>query len=439
MTNRAVLELCVERPVVGGAMLAHHEGRVVLVAGAVPGERVRVRVDRERRDVIHATVVDVLSPDADRRDVSVDSACGGQVYRHIAYRRQLALKSEVIGDALTRIGKRPDIGPVSVAASVEHGYRMRARLHCGPSTIGFLREGTHTVCDAAPTGQLLDETANVVAALGRRLRDARLEAVERVELAESLAGDQRVLHLQLRRPVSVDLLAACTTDARCTGVTSASSSDRAPTVLHGSPTVSDSVTHLIEGGRSGSVTRHASSFFQANRYLLPDLVAAVCRRVPEEPVLDLYAGVGLFGVALSSCGVDEITAVELDRLALADLKLNGANCRHPIDVVRASTESYLAGRSVPIHGTVIVDPPRTGLARPVVERLALLRAARVVYVSCDVATFARDVRRLSDAGYQIGEVEAFDMFPNTAHVELVATLSRGPTPRVTSAAARHIP
>ena len=370
--------------------------------------------------------------------MSGDSACGGQVYRQIAYRRQLALKSEFIADALTRIGKCPDIGPVSVAPSVEHGYRMRARLHRGPSGVGFLREGTHTVCDAAPTGQLLDETADVIAVLGRQLRDARVEGVECVELAESLAGDQRVLHLQLRRPVSVDTLAACTKDVRCSGVTSASASGLSPTVLHGSPTVSDPVTHLVKEG-SVSLTWHASSFFQANRYLLPGLVEAVCRRVPEGPVLDLYAGVGLFGVALSSLGVDKITAVERDRLALADLRLNGSNCRRPIHIAGLSTESYVAGRSVPIQGTVIVDPPRTGLPRKVVERLASLGAARIVYVSCDVATFARDLRRLSELAYHIDDVEAFDMFPNTAHVELVATLTCGPTSPVTSAAARRTP
>ena len=410
-------------------MLARHEGRVVLVVGAIPGEHVRVRVDRERRDVIHATVIDVIAPDADRRIVSGDPACGGQAYRHIAYPRQLALKSQLIGDALTRIAKLPEIDPVPVAASTEHGYRMRARLHCGRSGLGFLREGTHTICDAAPTGQLLDGTADVVAALGDRLRAARIDAVERVELSENLAGDQRVLHLHLRRSVPGGALSSCTADSSCTGVTTARARDRAVTLLHGVPTVSDPVSCLVhQGTGAGYVTRHASSFFQANRYLLPRLVTAVCRRVSVGPVLDLYAGVGLFGVALSSVGVEEITAVERDRASFADLSLNGASCRRPIDVVRASTESYLTDRSAPILGTVIADPPRTGLARSVVERLALLGASRLVYVSCDVATFARDLRRLSDLGYTVGEVEAFDMFPNTAHVELVATLSLAASP-----------
>ena len=406
-------------------MLARHEGRVVLVDGAIPGEQVRVRVDRERRDVIHATVIDVITPDADRRIVNGDPACGGQAYRHIAYPRQLALKSQLIGDALTRIAKLYDVDPVPVAASTEQGYRMRARLHCGRSGLGFLREGTHTICDAASTGQLLDGTADVVATLGDRLRDARIDVVERVELSENLAGDQRVLHLRLRRRVPGGTLSSCTAGLSCTGVTAARATDRVATLLHGVPTVSDPVSSLVhQGTGTGHVTRHASSFFQANRYLLPRLVAAVCQRVSAGPVLDLYAGVGLFGTALSSVGVEEITAVERDRGSFADLRLNGASCRRPIEVVRASTEAYLKGRSAPIHGTVIADPPRTGLARSVVEHLARLGAPRLVYVSCDVATFARDLRRLTDLGYTVAEVEAFDMFPNTAHVELVATLSR---------------
>ena len=421
MNDRAFLELHVERPVVGGAMLARHQGRVVLVDGAIPGERVRVRVDRERRDVLHATVIDVLTPDADRRVVTGDPACGGQVYRHIAYPRQLDLKSQVVVDALTRIGGLSDLDPIAVAASTEHGYRMRARLHKGRSGLGFWREGTHSVCDAAKTGQLLDETADVVTTLGQRLNTARVDAVEYVELAESVAADQRVLHLHLRRSVAGDTIASCTADDRCTGVTWGSPVTRTVTAIHGSTAVTEPVSHLIPGG-SGELTRHATSFFQGNRYLLPRLVAAVCQRVGVGPLLDLYAGVGLFGVALSSLGMEPITAVERERHALTDLRLNAARAPHPIEVVRASTELYLAGCSVPISGTVIVDPPRTGLSRSVVDRLASLKVSHLVYVSCDVATFARDLGRLSRLGYTIGEIEAFDMFPNTAHVELVATL-----------------
>ncbi len=404
-------------------MLARHQGRVVLVMGAIPGERVRARVVRARRDVLHATVTDVVEADRDRRSVDGDPGCGGQVYGHIAYRRQLVLKSQLVRDALTRIAKLPGIDDVSVTASPEHGYRMRARLHASRSGLGFLREGTHSVCDPEPTRQLQPETIRVVSSLGRRLVEASADRVIHVDLAENMAADQRVLHFHVRGEVAPETLADCTAETSCTGVTWAMHGAGETMILRGTPTVTDRVSEVIDGKDSGVLTRHAASFFQANRYLLPDLVRAVCRRVTIGPVLDLYAGVGLFGVALASLGVRGITAVERDRIAVSDLAVNAANGGRMIDVVRASSEAYLTGRSDPIPGTVIVDPPRTGLTRNVIDRLAAL-GTRLVYVSCDVATFARDLRRLSEVGYEVGDIDAYDMFPNTAHVELVTTLQK---------------
>ena len=156
--------------------------------------------------------------------------------------------------------------------------------------------------------------------------------------------------------------------------------------------------------------------------LLPPLVSAVCKYVKVGPVLDLYAGVGLFAVALAGLGVDEITAVERDVIARKDLIQNAKGVARQVQVVGTSVERFLAGSSERIQGTVIVDPPRAGLSKTVLERLVKRRAASIVYVSCDVATFARDVGRFRQAGYIIEAVQAFDMFPNSAHIELVAKL-----------------
>ena len=405
-------------------MLARDKGRVVLVVGAIPGERVRARVNRKERDVIHATVTEVLEPDPDRREVDVDAGCGGQVYRHIAYSRQLTVKSQVVSDTLNRVGKLRGIGDVAVAPSPERGYRMRARFHLGPQGLGFLREGTHTVCDAAQTGQLLSETSQVVAAVGRRLIETGEKAIGYVELAENMAADQRVVHFEqgcdLRSPLAVDWFIG----SGCTGVTHVTDGTSNVKTLFGTPTVTDPVSVLtgeIEPKNVG-LTRHAPSFFQANRYLLPKLVRAVCRRVTVSPVLDLYSGVGLFAVSLASRGFDGITAVEGNRLTLADLRRNTSSVRPRIEVVHASVRDYLKRCSGPLRGTVVVDPPRTGLSQSVIERLLELRVSPLVYVACDVATFARDLRRFNEAGYKFENLEAFDMFPNTPHVELLVTL-----------------
>src|SRR3977135_4302445 len=118
-------------------MLARHKGQVVLVWGAIPGERVRARVERTGKGVLYAETIEVLSASPDRRDASADWRCGGNVLAHVGYPRQLQLKSDIIRDALARIGRMPLADPPPVTASPEQGYRMRARLHVRNGRIGF--------------------------------------------------------------------------------------------------------------------------------------------------------------------------------------------------------------------------------------------------------------------------------------------------------------
>ena len=126
-------------------MLARVDGQVVLVSGTIPGETVQVRVSRVAKGVVFADAVDIEIPSRDRQPAFTDPSCGGTVYAHIAYERQLAIKAEIITDALVRIGRFVP-PPVEVRGSRPDGYRMRARVHCAGHRIGFFREGTHHVC-----------------------------------------------------------------------------------------------------------------------------------------------------------------------------------------------------------------------------------------------------------------------------------------------------
>ena len=147
----SLLTLDIEKPAAGGRMLARLNGQIVLVWGAIPGERVRARVERSGKGVVFAETVDVLSASPDRRDALGDWRCGGNVLAHVTYERQLHLKSEIIRDAFARIGRMPlEAAPV-VTASPEQGYRMRARLHVRGGRIGFMREGSHEICAAGQT------------------------------------------------------------------------------------------------------------------------------------------------------------------------------------------------------------------------------------------------------------------------------------------------
>jgi 23S rRNA (uracil1939-C5)-methyltransferase len=192
-------------------------------------------------------------------------------------------------------------------------------------------------------------------------------------------------------------------------------------VLAGSPFVVD---RLRFGGVELTLRRHVLSFFQGNRYLLNRLIAHVVEQVPDGcAVVDLFAGGGAFAVAAAILKSARVVAVEGDAMAAADLAANAAASGGTIRAVRGAVED-VSPEDVGAPEVVVVDPPRTGLSKEALARVLPIRARRVIYVSCDVATLARDARRLVDAGYRIGRVDGFDLFPNTPHVETVTVFER---------------
>jgi 23S rRNA (uracil1939-C5)-methyltransferase len=167
------------------------------------------------------------------------------------------------------------------------------------------------------------------------------------------------------------------------------------------------------------------SFFQGNRYLLEQLVSRVLERVPSGPVLDFYSGVGLFAVSLAARGSGNVVAIEGDRSSSRDLETNAARHQGAIRVHPTSVEAYLRQGQIDRPATLVLDPPRTGISAEAASGVLGLKVPRVVYVSCDLATLARDVKRFTEAGYSLEHIEAFDLFPNTAHVETLVVLTQG--------------
>jgi 23S rRNA (uracil1939-C5)-methyltransferase len=427
------VDLTIETPASGGRMIARHLGQVVLVRGAIPGERVRAWIERAERRMAYAVTREVLEPSPDRRPDGGDPLCGGALYSHITYARQLAIKSDVIRDAFGRLGRYPIDHAIDVAGSPEDAYRMRARFHVRGATAGFYREGTHQLCDAAATKQLRPETVAAVDRFAATLdRDAPGDVVS-LTIAENMAADERAAHVEPAPGARItdDVLERAAAEARLQGISVQDSVNGEPRSI-GSPAVSDPL-FAVTGGRvsEGTLRRHPASFFQGNRHLIASLVLAVANAVPDTgEVLDLYAGVGLFSVALAALGRLEVTAVEGDRISGADLRENGRPHAPRLHAHVASVEAYLASRwggGSPMRAsrtgrpaTLIVDPPRTGLSKEAADSIVRLRPPRLVYVSCDPPTLARDARRLLDAGYSLEALRAFDLFPNTPHVETLA-------------------
>ena len=413
--------LTAEKPVAGGRMLARHEGMVIFVAATVPGERVRARVERVSKHLAFATTIEVLEPSPNRRAATVDWACGGSLYAHIEYERQLTLKAEVVADSFSRIGKIQLPDPVAVMPSDEEGYRMRARLHAHGGTFGFYREGTHELCSAGPTRQLLPETVGALERLQETLKAAGVSGVISCDVSENTKADERSVLLQVDAAQNVPTIEAV---PGITGLAWADQHSARVTVAHGSPYVTD---RIEVSGSTAVLTRHVQSFFQSNRYLLSSLLARVLAHVPDGRVVDLYAGVGLFAVSLAARGASEIVAVEGDRSTARDLEANADPYRGSIRVEFVSVEEYLARQTAERPAVLVLDPPRTGVSPEAMSGILGLKTPRIVYLSCDPATLARDVRRFVEARYTLDHIESFDLFPNTPHIETLVVLKRSST------------
>lgn len=417
------LPLTIEKPAAGGRMIARHDGQVVLVSGAIPGEHVSARIERVGRGVAYAETVSIDEPSADRRTPHADALCGGCAYSHITYERQLAVKALVIEDAFTRIARLALPGSVVVAGSPEAGYRMRARLHARDGKLGFFREGTHELCDARATGQLRDDTSDVLDRLAAGLRSLGMAGVRELELSENIDASQRVVHLQTEGPPAVRAFKGLGLTNGVSGLTVPDPQARSgrAAVVSGSPDVVDALTVL---GHDVRLQRHVLAFFQGNRFLLPALVAHVVGQVPQgSRAIDLYAGAGLFSVAAAVVRGAHVLAVEGDRVGAGDLAINAAATHGAVKALHEPVEAFVE-RQHNSPQVMIVDPPRTGMSPEALAGTLRLDAQVLVYVSCDVATLARDARKIVDAGYTLQQVQAFDLFPNTPHVETVATFTR---------------
>ena len=415
-----LVDLSIEKPASGGRMIARHQGQVILVAGAIPGERVTARITHSDKRIAFAEAVSVQDPSGDRRAAAGDPACGGCVYSHIAYPRQVQLKGEIIEDAFVRIGRMPLHERVTVVAAAEHGYRMKARFHIRNGRAGFYRENTHDLCDPRQTRQMSDATVDAVDSALQALADDGVSAVS-AEIAENIEGNQRAVHFDVGPSTALrSALMRAAGNAGVNGITARSSDGAAASA--GDPIVTDTLADLTKGrAAAGVLRRHPEAFFQANRFLVSSLVATVLEQVPAGPLLDLYAGVGLFSVAFAASGTSEVIAVEGDPVSGRDLERNASAFSGQLQVLRVSVESFLERSRSHSGHSIVVDPPRTGMSRDAAASLTRVSAPRIVYVSCDPPTLARDARRLLDAGYRLDSLQGFDLFPNTPHVEAVAT------------------
>jgi 23S rRNA (uracil1939-C5)-methyltransferase len=389
-------QLKIEKLVYGGEGLSRSDGEVVFTPFVLPGELVEASRSGARRQAERASLVRVVEPAPERVAPACPYffRCGGCHYQHASYEAQLRFKRSILAETLRRAGKIEfDAERIQVIAGEPYGYRNRSQFHLENGRIGYREMHSHKLVAIEECPISSPKINEVIRALNRLVRDRRWP---RFVSSIEVFTDERQVQWNVRgasQPVArrfFDWLA-----------------DEVPGSVAGplEYTVGGD-TFLISG----------DSFFQVNRFLLPDLVECAVGDATGDLAWDLYAGVGLFSLPLAR-KFREVVAVESSASAAHDLERNLANAR----IVRSTTEQFLSAETR-IPDFVLADPPRAGLGKAVVERLLEIRPRTLAIVACDPATLARDLSLLNSA-YEIAGITFADLFPQTFHIETVARLT----------------
>jgi 23S rRNA (uracil1939-C5)-methyltransferase len=426
------LDVRIEKIVVGGDGLARHEGRVVFVPGTAPGERHRVRVVREKKDFARARSVELLEASSSRRipPCPYYESCGGCALMHLLPEAQLEAKKAMLAEGLARTGTRPR-AEIGLLSAEEIGYRNRLRFHVAVSgtrpIAGFRRRGSHEVVDVESCllgSRTLNEAWRRVR---RTLADRRpfARSLLAVELVESSHEPGRIAGRFVVS--STDGLRALDEPRREELRSAIGLEGLSGAVAGGGPLVRTGRTFVEHRVGELVLRQSMGSFFQANRFLLGKLVAAVVPEAgPMAPPrgLDLYCGVGLFALPLAQ-RVGSVVGVESETLALRDARENAARAGlGNVRFVRSDAAEYAARARLREEDVVVLDPPRGGLPPELVEAIGRSPLRSIRYVSCDPPALFRDSARLARHGFEIESATLVDLFPNTHHFETVARFSR---------------
>ena len=416
------LDVTIEKLVYGGEGLARTPEGVLLVPGVIPGERVQVLPEPPRRGVRHGQLVRISEASADRVSAECPyyGRCGGCQHQHISYARQVQLKQEILRECFERVGKLRLEIQIHVVPSEPWSYRNRVRLLVEKSTSGFMigyRElASHALCpvECCPISSPGLET--VIRELSQgTLASLFPEGAAELELFASDADRAFWATVYSSLPAPAHFGEAWREVFPAFESVCWYHSPSGKEIVWGEGAITSHV-----GEFHYRVSHH--SFFQANRFVLEPMIEAAVGELSGARALDLYAGVGFFTVPLAR-RFERVAAVESQPAAARDLGANVGVAGTRVRAYDKLAERFLATTS---HNwdMILVDPPRTGLSKPVREHLKGLRPQELVYVSCDPTTLARDATALVASGYQITSAHLIDQFPQTFHIESVLHLTR---------------
>ena len=419
------LELTLDGIAQGGEGVGRWHERVVFARGGLPGERVQVRL-RERRDAYaRGDVIELFDASPDRIEPRLPGA-DHMPWQHIAYPAQLRFKQQILADQLAKIGGLTD-PPVAetLAASRPWGYRNSARFHCVGGQIGYYAADSHDLQEIDADPLLLPVLNDALVALRGVVRTgAPMPADVILRASEAYGYVLAALLLPERveeRGGDADSIGDLSQFAarwrmRCPPLAGVTLPSQPPTAL--------GADHLIE--ELGGIAFHLrpATFFQINSAgaeVLLDLVRAELELRGGERLLDLYCGAGAFALPLAATAAD-VLGIEEYAGAIEDGRItaqeNGiANVSFEIGRVEQAL-----GQLDSTFDAAVLDPPRRGCHPRALQQLLRLAPARIVYISCQPATLARDLKLLMAGGYRVASVQPVDLFPQTAHIESVCVL-----------------
>jgi 23S rRNA (uracil1939-C5)-methyltransferase len=428
----------IDKLVHGGKGLAHDGSLAIFVEGVLPGESVRIQFERVKKGYAEGRLLEVVTPSPHRTAAPcpVYGQCGGCQLQHASPTAQLELKRSILTETLVRLGGLTDVDVPPLIASPEvYGYRHRARLAVvtpkgKTASLAYHEEGSHRLVPIAACPLLAPRLNEAIAHLNRALAGSGVLAtvLQEVRLALSVTTGELMIQYEAER---------------CTRRQAEGWFERVRTGLAGlkgqvmiagrglqQRRWVDGETALSEQVAGLRLRCSDRSFVQANWRLNETLVETMTDwtltgqdRAPLR-VLELYAGIGNFGLLLARGGA-LVTLVEANPAALADARYNArvnhvGRCRFR----QGPAEAILDASMPDEYDLVLMDPPRTGLSKEALAGLLHLRPHRLVYLSCDPPTLARDLRAMREGGYRMMRVQGFDMFPQTMHIETLVELTQ---------------
>jgi 23S rRNA (uracil1939-C5)-methyltransferase len=401
MTDR--IELQLNSMAHGGSAVGRHEGRAIFVPYAIPGETITAEITEDKGRFATALPVEIIESSPSRVTPRCKhfgiGKCGGCHWQHIDYPAQLAFKQQIVADQMKRLGGFADalVHP-TIPSPTPWAYRSHVTFH-----ITLERQPGYIATD--------DRTILPI-------EECHIIRPELVEMFERLKTEGAERADRLRIQVGTE------------------SDDRAQAGSMGSKVNADSPTDLdaLAGGRGEGVVHYtikgrkfvctAGSFFQVNLPQAETLVDLVLERLNlsgTERVLDLYAGVGLFTLFLAE-RAKSVTMIEVAGSSVEDAHVNLASFNN-VEIAEGLVENVLL-RLKKRFDAVVIDPPRSGMKGKALEAMLKATPRKIVYVSCDPATLARDAKLITAGGYRLIDVQPVDMFPQTYHIEAVAAFER---------------